>query len=272
MKVLEVYSKKDLDKLTVKGKKVSKIMDDFFKNYPKSYRENYDKNLETAEILKVDEHYTGKHDGEYSDYCNVLLFRMRKYYSIIHELMHMASCDYVTRRSSYERCDKGALFEGALIEGMTEHLACIALNQSCEAYHFETFTASMISNIEGVLESFFIPSYQKFINSFPDKRSIISLMYSLEGYFRNCEILLTEETMIDKSLIETLERSIMGVIDSLIDIQVSRKLGFRENKLYAERFMDLIGEENLNAYLSDIWEDYYDYANEQVNRRILRRK
>ena len=32
MKVLDVYSKKDLDRLTVKGKVVSKIMDDFFKN------------------------------------------------------------------------------------------------------------------------------------------------------------------------------------------------------------------------------------------------
>ena len=42
MKVLDVYSKKDLDRLTVKGKVVSKIMDDFFKNYPESYRENYD--------------------------------------------------------------------------------------------------------------------------------------------------------------------------------------------------------------------------------------
>lgn len=270
MKVLEVYSKKDLDKLTVKGKKVSKIMDDFFKNYPKSYRDNYDKNLETVEILKVDEHYTGKHGGEYSDYCNVLLFR--KYYSIIHELMHLASCDYVTRRSSYERSDKGSLFEGALIEGMTEHLASIALNSPAEVYVFEVFAASMISDIDGVLESFFIPSYQKFINSFPDKRSIISLMYSLEGYFRNCEILLNEENIIDKLLIETLERSIMGVIDSLIDIHVSRRLGFKENKQYANMFMDLIGEENINMHLSDIWEDYYDYANEQVNRRILRRK
>lgn len=270
MKVLEVYSKKDLDKITVKGKIVSKIMDDFFKNYPKSYRDNYDKNLETVEILKVDEHYTGKHGGEYSDYCNVLLFR--KYYSIIHELMHMASCDYVTRRSSYERSDKGALFEGALIEGMTEHLACIALNSPTEVYVFEVFAASMISDIDGVLESFFIPSYQNFINSFPNKRSIISLMYSLEAYFRNCEILLTEDTIIDKQLIETLERSIMSVIDSLIDIQISRRLGFKENKHYANMFMDLIGEENINMRLSDIWEDYYDYANEQINKRILRRK
>ena len=97
-------------------------------------------------------------------------------------------------------------------------------------------------------------------------------MYSLEAYFRNCEILLTEDTIIDKQLIETLERSIMSVIDSLIDIHVSRRLGFKENKQYANMFMDLIGEENINMHLSDIWEDYYDYANEQVNRRILRRK
>ena len=27
-----------------------------------------------------------------------------------------------------------------------------------------------------------------------------------------------------------------------------------------------------NAYISDFWEDYLDYANEQVKRRILRRK
>ena len=105
MKVLDIYSKKDLDRLTVKGKQVSKIMDDFFKQFPKSYRENYDKNLETLEIWKVDEHYSGINGGEYSDVYNILLFR--RYYSIIHELMHMASCDYETRRSSFERTEKG---------------------------------------------------------------------------------------------------------------------------------------------------------------------
>ena len=270
MKVLDVYSKKDLDRLTVKGKVVSKIMDDFFKNYPESYRENYDKNLNSVEIFRVDEHYNGNSGGEYSDYCNVLLFR--RFYSIVHELMHMASCDYTTRISSYERCKNGCLFETALIEGMTEYFACLALNQPCEAYHFETFTAPMISDIDGVVESYFIPNYEKFIKCFVNKKNIISLMYALESYYRKCEIFENDVTGIDKNLINGLESSITGTIDSLIDIQVSRRLGFRENKLYAERFMDLIGEENLNAYLSDIWEDYYDYANEQVNKRILRRK
>lgn len=270
MKVLEVYSKKDLDRLTVKGKVVSKIMDDFFKNYPRKYRENYDKNLDSVEILRVDEHYNGNSGGEYSDFCNVLLFK--RYYSIIHELMHMASCDYETRISSYERCNKGTLFEGAFIEGMTEYLSCLAVNQPCEVYHFETFTAGMVSDIDGVIESYFIPSHEKLIKSFPNKKNIISLMYSLDSYFRKCEILHDSSLAIDKEFISVLERSIMGVIDSLIDIQVSRKLGFKENKIYANMFMDLIGEENLNAYLSDIWEDYYDYANEQVKRRLLRRK
>lgn len=270
MKVLEVYGKKDLDRITIKGKVVSKIMDDFFKRYPASYRENYDKNLENVEILRVDEHYNGNSSGEYSDYCNVLLFR--RFYSIVHELMHMASCDHVTRINSFEKCKVGTLFETALIEGMTEYLACLALNQPCEAYHFETFTASMISDIDGVLESYFIPNYDKFIKCFSNKRDIISLMYALESYYRKCEIFETEVNCINKDLINEIESSITGTIDSLIDIQVSRKLSLRENKMYAEKFMDLIGEDNLNAYLSDIWEDYYDYANEQVNKRILRRK
>lgn len=270
MKVLEVYSKKDLNMLTVKGKTVSKIMNDFFKNYPSEYRKNYDKNLETVQILKVDEFYTGAYGGEYSDFCNVLYFK--KYYSIIHELMHMASCDYVTRRSSYERCDKGTLFEGALIEGMTEHLACSAINTNCEVYHLETFAASMIEDIDGVVESFFIPSFDNLINSFPNKKDIISLMYSLEAYYRKCELFFSGDINIDQKLVDELERSIVATIDSLIDIQVSRNLSFKENRQYADKFMGLISEDSFNLRIGDIWEDYLDYANEQVKRRILRRK
>ena len=75
MKVVEIYSKKDLDVLTCQGKVVSKVMCDFFKKFPLEYRENYDKNLDTLEIWKVDEMHNGPDSGEYYELLNTMLLR-----------------------------------------------------------------------------------------------------------------------------------------------------------------------------------------------------
>lgn len=270
MKVLDIYGKEDLEILTCNGVVINKIMDNFFKRFPSSYRENYDKNLEGIEIWKLDEHYDGFTAGEYFESYNVLL--INRFSSIVHELMHVASCDFKTRISAFCRKKEGYLFEYALIEGMTEYLSALAHDSSPDDYLFETFTVSMLSNIEGIFEPYFIPSYDKFISLFPNKRDIISLMYSL-NYYNNKNVDYTCGIIKGLSDIDRIkvEHSIKDVIDALIDIQVSMKMGMFNDKIYAEKFMDLLNCEVMDTYVGEYFEDYVDYSSEQINKRILRR-
>ena len=271
MKVLDIYSKKDLDRLTVKGKIVSQVMEDFFKKFPESYRENYDKNLLSVEMYRVDEYYTDDRNGEYSDLDNIIIFK--KYSALIHELMHMAACDFETRINSIERGFGGIDFEQPLIEGMTEHLACRALNIPVEIYVFEEFVVSMLAyNSDKIFEPFFIPSHDKFISLFPRKKDIISLMYSLSAYSKRKDELFNAGPDGKDELFTTgLEHSITDTIDSLINIQLSKKLDYSQNKLYGEMFMDLISSDIVKGCLADLNDDYLDYANDEVKKRILRR-
>lgn len=272
MRVLGIYGKDDLDVLTCEGRIVSEIMNKFFKKFPQMYRKNYDNNLKTLEIWKIDEHYEGNPGGEYYETHNLLIFR--KHTALIHELMHMSSYDSFNKKIAFVKLRDGILFETALLEGMTEYLSSIALNRESTDYFFETFAVSMLSNIDGIFEPYFIPSYDNFIKLFPNKKDIISLMYSLNYYSNKSEQFLTSyngNSSDDDVSITRIEHSINDVIDSLIDIQLSMKMGSRKDKIYGEKFMDLIGSESLIHYLGDFHEDYIDYANEQINKRILRR-
>lgn len=270
MKVLDIYGKKDLDILTCRGIIISKIMNDFFSDFPIIYRENYDRNISNVEIWRVDEHYDGPTGGEYSDLHNLIL--LRKNDAIIHELMHLSSFDCVSKRSAFIKSIDEPLFEDALVEGMTEYLTSVALDKKPDVYLFETFNVSMLPNINEIFEHYFIPNYDKFIGLFPNKRDIISLMYSLDYYSKKTELVVGDTSKFDDEiLMERIEHSINDVIDTLIDIQLSMKMGKKENRLYSEKFMDLIGEVKLREYLEEFNLNYLDYANEQINKRVLRR-
>jgi len=270
MKVVEVYTKKDLDVLTCRGKVVSKIMDDFFSMFPREYRENYDKNLNKLEIWKMDEMHEGNTSGEYYEPINVML--IRNLGSIIHELMHVASRNHKTGLAAFQRMKYANFCENALIEGITEYFAGVALDSTPSDYHFETFSAAMLSNIEGVFQSYFIPSYDNFIACFPEKKHILSLMYALTYYASKLEGLRSDDSKkIDDHILVRVDHSIKDVINSLIDIQLSMKMSKKENMIYGEKFMDLIGSEVMDDCLGIFSEDYMDYANEQINKRVLRR-
>ena len=270
MKVVEVYTKEDLDKLTCQGKVVSKTMDNFFKRFPLEYRENYDKNLRQLEIWKVDEAHCGSTSGEYFEELNTMI--LRNFNSLIHELMHVASRDNKTRLSAFQRLNNANFCENALIEGMTEYLSCVALDNSPNDYFFETFTVSMLSNIENIFEHYFIPSYDKFVNIFPNKKHILSIMYALTYYSTKIEEMdENNSTMFDDNIRGRVDHSIKDVIDSLIDIQLSMKMGKRANREYSDKFMELITSDIMDDCLGIFSGDYMDYANEQINKRVLRR-
>jgi len=270
MKVVEIYSKKDLDILTCQGKVVSKVMDYFFSMFPSEYRGNYDRNLRGLEIWKVDEAQAGSVNGEYFESFNIMI--LRGFDSIIHELMHVASCDSKTKISAFKRMENVDFFENSLIEGMTEYLASIAMDNGPSDYFFETFAAAMLSNIDGILEPYFIPSHSKFMSLFPQKKHILSLMYALNYYATKLDEVMDKKIeFLDDNTKGRVEHSIRDVIDSLIDIQLSMKMSKKDNVIYGDKFMELITSDIMDDCLGIFSGDYMDYANEQINKRVLRR-
>ena len=220
MKVLDVYSKEDLDLFTDKGQSVDSMMDNFFLNFPSTYRENYDKNIETLEIYRVDEMIDPNDSAEYFPVSNVLMFK--SFAAIPHEFMHMASYDRKEGKTAFMHTGVSSLVENALYEGMTEYLSCVAKNGFPNTYFFEYFVVSMLSDIDGIFEPYFIPSYKNFISLFPNKRDIISLLYALENYQNRINILTDDSSELEIAMVDD---SVKSVIDNLIDIELSFNVG-----------------------------------------------
>lgn len=267
MKVLDVYNKEDLNLITYGGKDLSYLVDDFFSKFPESYRENYDKNIETLEIYRVDEMLDSNDSADYFPVSNVLMFK--SFAGLPHELMHAASCDRENEKTAFCHAGMYALVENALYEGMTEFLSCALKNGLPDTYFFEYFTVSMLSDIEGIFEPYFIPSYNKFVSLFPNKRDIISLMYGLDGY-QKFVTQLTDES--SETEILRVDDAVKSVIDNLIDIELSFEHDKKTKKLYGEKFMDLIVNPDLRGLIEDVSPEYVDYAFHEVKKRILRRR
>ena len=267
MKVLDVYSKEDLDLFTDKGQSVESMMNNFFLNFPSSYRKNYDKNIETLEIYRVDEMIDQNDSAEYIPVSNVLMFK--SFAAIPHEFMHMASCDRKENKTAFLHAGMSSLFEMALYEGMIEYLSCVAKDGPPNTYFFEYFVVSMLSSIDGIFEPYFIPNYKKFLSLFPNKKDIISLMYALDNYQSRINVLTEESTETEFALVED---SIKSVIDNLIDIELSFNKNKLERKIYGDKFMNLIANPDLKSLVSDVSPEYLDYAFHEVKKRILGRK
>ena len=267
MKVLDVYDKKDIDLFTYNGKTISELMDNFFLKFPSSYRENYDRNIDTLEIYRVDEMNDPNDSAEYFTISNVLMFK--SYAALPHEIMHMSSYNSEMKKTAFLHAGVYNLIENGLYEGMTEYLSCVAKNGAPNTYFFEYFVVSMLSDIEGIFEPYFIPSYKKIVSLFPNKKDIISLMYALDNYQNRINLLTNESSDVEISMVDD---AVKSTIDSLIDIELSFNKDKLERKRYVDKFMDLIADENLDSLVSDVSPEYYDYAYHEVKRRVLGRK
>ena len=266
MKVLDIYSVNDLDKLIVDGKSVNDIMNSFFSKYPSYYRENYDINLKDLMIWRIDEDYEGTETSEYHPFHNLITYENID--MIIHEFMHMASFNKNEGKLAIVKDINNIFLEYGMVEGMTEYLACLATGKNPKNYFFEYFVISMLSKIDGLFETFFVPNYDKFISLFKDKRDIYSLMYALEYYHDNVlEVDFDSEFDVIK-----LTNSFRSVIDKLIDIELSFDESFFDRREYADKFMVSISSSDIKLYMEDIDPKYKDYAYKQVKTRILRRK
>ena len=248
MKILDIYTKKDLDILNINGVSISDIMNNYFNSVPSNYRINYDKNLDTLELWHIDEHYE-EALAEYLDIHNLIIYKDIN--SIIHELFHMAARDYISKNNGFVKSCDDILFESALLEGCAEFLSSKSLNCKPTDYYFEVFSVDMLSNIDDFFEPYFVASYDKFINLFPNKRDILSLMYSLSFYAKNfCSIYVCED--IDR------------------DIYLSFGNKYKNDKIYSDKFLSLLSDKDLSCCLSEVWEDYFKYADKQIKTRVLR--
>lgn len=198
---------------------------------------------------------------------NVLMFK--SFTHLAHELMHLASSDRKNKQFAFCRDGEFSFIENALVEGMTEYLSCVAKEGTPDCYLFEYFVVSMLSSIDGIFKPFFIPNYREFISLFPNERDICSLMYSLD-YYQDGILLLDEDA--PGVEINRIGDSIKSTIDSLIDIELSFNRDKRERKIYGDKFMDLISEDNLSALIGYVCPEYLDYAYHEVKKRLLRRK
>ena len=98
MKVIEIYNKNS--NILDHGKNIFKTMDKYMNKFPSEYRECYDKNLETLEILKVDRLDDRSEAGVYNPEVNNIVFS--KNFSLGHELIHMATNDMSNQQFAFE--------------------------------------------------------------------------------------------------------------------------------------------------------------------------
>ena len=113
-------------------------------------------------------------------------------------------------------------------------------------------------------------SYDDFISLFPSKGSIYNLMYAINYYhetmFDFMEAIKNEnEEEFDISFIR---ESIKDTINRLITIELLCEENSELLMLYYEKFMDLIGSENISSVLRVFYPEYKRYENREMKRRI----
>ena len=261
MKVLGVYDKNS--DVRCFGRNIFLVMDQFLKNYPCEYGKCYYDNLETLKLIKVDKFMEDNLAGKYNQDGNVIIFN--KSDALGHELFHMASYD---RERHIMAFDGHMDIEKGLIEGMTEYLFNKAYSRgSVSGYGFEVFCVSMLDDMDNLFKGYFMTNHDEFINVFPNKRCIYSLMYALNIYHNESMsyISLPED---DEDILEKIQEAIRGVINSLITIELSRKMDSDNLIKYGDKFMDLVTSKEISDIMYWLYPKYNNYASRQINRRI----
>ena len=267
MKVLKVYNKDS--NIRCFGKNVFKATESFLATFPQAYGDCYRQNLETLELMKVDEFVDASMAGYYNTQANVIYFNNGN--AVGHEIFHMASNDLVKGDYAfYSHKD----IENALIEGMTEYFTAKAYDlERPGAYPFEVFCVTMLENIPDIFKSYFIPNDKEFISLFPNRRDIYSLLYSLDIYnglyldFLEADC-SGKESNIDINL---LRDSIKDSLGALVDIELSLEKDPRELKKYDFKFMEYVGSDRLGLLFQELYPKYYEYADKLIDRKIRKR-
>ena len=261
MKILEIYDKNDRDILISDGLVILDEVEKYLDKFPSECRKNYDRNLETVSFLLVDEFYDGCSVGEYDEFNNDIFYLKES--ALAHELVHLASYDRERDRIAFGR--EFLTTEKGLVEGMTELIACEIMNKKRpDAYEFQSFVSLMLTEIDDIYIPYFKASNEEFMKLFPNRKEILSLMYSLNYYHNNC--------FSKDASYNLLVHSIKNTIDALIRIELSYENNPYKLKQYREKFMDLLSSWGKYSILKEIYPGCFDYANGELKKNIKIRK
>lgn len=266
MKILQVYQGRD-EFLTLKssGKSIFRTFENYMKRkFPLEYMGNYLKNLETLKIFEVDQLLgLTLETGEYSIENNTIYFSDVD--SFGHELVHLASSDLTKKRIGFSSVDWE--IEQALIEGMTEFISLDFMGYEMdETYAFEIFCAAMICENKKVFRPFFLPNYEEFIELFPNRKNIYSLMYSLTFY---SNMINYEKDALENQ--EELISAVRNCIDMLLDIELDYEKNHKNLLRYRDKFMSYLENPNISYFLDEIDYQYLDYASTESYKKLVKR-
>ncbi len=268
MKIINMYDQ--YSDIRCRGKNVFKTMRTFLAKYPEEYSECYYYNLDYLKLFKVDKMVDEAMAGEYDTSANVIFFKDNE--ALGHEFFHMASNNIVDGQYAIE---SNIGIEYGLIEGMTEYLYNKAYGlPNPTAYSFEVFVVKMLEDIPRLFEPYFIPNHDNFISLFPNEKDIYSLLYSLNVYSdAYYEYIASSYSTDNKSVdLGKIIENIEDTIDNLISIELSMHgNSIAKLSIYGDKFMDLIGSDNLKNKFKDVYPNYIKYAEKQIKRRIRER-
>ena len=267
MKVIDVYdSNSDLKSY---GKNIFTTTINYLKKFPSEYSRCFLNNLKTLELIKVNT-IDGVMTARYNTYENIIEFSNAN--ALGHELFHMASNDLKSGLYAFE---SKMNIESGLIEGMTEYSCMKAYYLKYpRSYPFEVFTVMMLEDIPNIFRPYFVPSNRDLINLFPNRKDIYGLLYSLDAYNKIMLDYITstytdEDILID---IQEFAESVKYTIINLINIELSFEKDKEKLKAYRDKFMDLISSKWVYSNITEIYPNYLDMVNKEINKRIKRRR
>lgn len=268
MKIINVYDKNS--NILCHGKNVFDTTKRYLYKFPKEYSECYNYNLDDLLLFEVDRMTDETMTGYYDSDANKIFYVDKN--SLGYEMFHMASNDMVNNQYAFEsKMD----LEAGLIEGMTEYLAMKAYGLSKPgSYSFEVFCVTMLEEIPNLFGPYFKPSHNDFINLFPNKRDIYSLLYSLNAY-NDIELDYLDSKYNDSDIAidqTVLVESIQDTLNSLIAIELSVENDQKKLKLYGNKFMDYLSSDFVRHILCDLYPGYLGYAEELVKKKIRKKR
>lgn len=264
---MKAYTKND--KIMCYGKDIFLTMDDFFRDKPSQYRYNYDKNLDSLMLIRQFEINNGLNTGLYDADQNIIYFT--EFNSIGHEMFHVASNDLENKTMGI---DKKGTNGSALLEGITEYLFVDTFQvKNNYTYSFEVAVAKVLRLIPGVLRSFFMASYDEFINSFNNKDTIKELNNELNVYNKISDYCLTiyyldgKNANIKLDVLVRLMDAVRKVIDSLYSIGIENSK-LVDNAFYNRYLMEALTDKCLLKIFGLLYPGYVEYLNKDVKSRV----
>lgn len=258
MQVKKIYTgKKGFEEVKKQNKSVE-TLDNFFKiNF--QYSKNYHRNLETLEIIEVDDLKQYEADGLYYPDTNIIRISDVKN-AMSHELTHMASTD-IKGKKTFSTCKKFNEFT-PLAEGMTEYLKFLATSDKVNAYLWEAFAAEMLTMTdENTIRAYFNASSEKFISLF-DKKDIYNIIINL--FLTNSDVYPTEYNDV-----LNFQKNVRTVLESLVNIELASTKDKNKLRLYRELYLSLLENENLKyEFLLKNYKGYHNYAKKLTDRLI----